>query len=323
MQNRFLYKIALVMSAFLWTKLALAQGTLTLLPGTEKIYAIENGIHRLVGTVSFSYQGNTMYCDSAHYNEKARQVNAYGNVHIQKGNINLFADSIFYDEHQKYAKLWGHVRARDDAYKMSADSMDYDAKRGRAIFRNKGSIESTLSNEKIVCDQGYFYPGNGSFFFHGHVAYRKEDLRVSTDTLQFAYEQQKLYFLGPTHIQNDSLNIYCRKGWFHVQHEYGALYNHAEIYQPTSIIKADTLLIHTKQKRYEGKGSVYYKEVTEQLAFLGQHALVDDSLQRSYITKQALAFKVRGKDTLYIHADSLILWKDTLLKPIELLAHSH
>jgi lipopolysaccharide assembly outer membrane protein LptD (OstA) len=142
-----------------------SQGKLQLLPGTQKIYAIQNGVHRLVGTVSFVYQGNTMYCDSAHYNEKAKQVRAYGNVHIQKNGINLYADSIFYAEQQKYAKLWGHVKARDNAYKMSADSMDYDAKRGKAIFRSAGTIESTVSDERITCQRGYFYPANGSFFF--------------------------------------------------------------------------------------------------------------------------------------------------------------
>ncbi|MFN5441703.1 MAG: OstA-like protein, partial [Flavobacteriia bacterium] len=128
-------RIAIFCSALLSWFQVYSQGSLQLLPGTEKIYAIENGVHRLVGSVSFAYQGNTMYCDSAHYNEKAKNVRAYGNVHIQKNGINLYADSIFYAEQQKYAKLWGHVKARDNAYKMSADSMDYDAKRGRAIFR--------------------------------------------------------------------------------------------------------------------------------------------------------------------------------------------
>ena len=67
----------------------------------------ENGVHRLVGTVSFAYQGNTMYCDSAHYNEKAKQVQAYGNVHIQKNGINLYADSIFYAEQQNTPSFGG------------------------------------------------------------------------------------------------------------------------------------------------------------------------------------------------------------------------
>lgn len=288
------------------------QGQLQLLPGTEKMYAIQNGVHRLVGTVSFAYQGNTMYCDSAHYNEKARHVRAYGNVHIQKNGINLYADSIYYAEQEKFAKLWGNVKARDNAYKMSADSMDYDAKKGRAIFRSAGKIESTLSDERITCQRGYFYPANGSFFFSGKVHYTKADLDVKTDTLQFAYEQQKLYFLGQTQLRNDSTQIYCQKGWYHVQTEEGALYKHAEIYQKNYIIKGDTLLINTKLNDYEGRGAVYFKDLDKQLALLGEKAIFSDTKHSAYVTGSSLGFLKYQSDTLYFHADTLFLQRDTL-----------
>ena len=314
MKQLFSKRIAIFCSALLSWFQVYSQGSLQLLPGTEKIYAIENGVHRLVGSVSFAYQGNTMYCDSAHYNEKAKNVRAYGNVHIQKNGINLYADSIFYAEQQKYAKLWGHVKARDNAYKMSADSMDYDAKRGRAIFRSAGKIESTLSDERITCQRGYFYPSNGSFFFSGQVHYIKADLDVKTDTLQFAYEQQKLYFLGQTQMRNDSTQIYCQKGWFDVQNENGALYKHAEIYQKNQIIKGDTLLINTKLNDYEGRGAVYFKDLDQQLALLGQKAVFSDTKHLAYVTGSSLGFLKYQSDTLYVHADTLFLERDTLNK---------
>lgn len=321
MNQRFQRHFAFFLIAtFFWMQ-AKGQGTLQLLPGTQKVYAIQNGIHRLVGSVSFVYQGNTMYCDSAHYNEKAKEVHAYGNVHIQKDGVNLYADSIFYAEKQKYAKLWGHVRARDNAYKMSADSMDYDAKRGRAIFRSAGTIASTLSDEKITCERGYFYPSNGSFFFSGKVHYTKADLDVKTDTLQFAYEQQKLYFLGRTQMRNDSTQIYCRKGWYDVQNESGALYQHAEIFQKNQIIKGDTLFINTKSNDYEGRGSVYYKDVDKQIALLGQKAVFSDTKHLAFVSGNSLGLMKYQNDTLYFHADTLHLKRDSLNRSEYLVAN--
>lgn len=312
MNNSFQRHFAfLIIATFFWMQ-AFSQGTLRLLPGTQKIYAIQNGVHRLVGSVSFIYQGNTMYCDSAHYNEKAKEVFAYGNVHIQKNGVNLYADSIFYAERLKYAKLWGHVRARDNAYKMSADSMDYDAKKGRAIFRSSGTISSITSDEKITCERGYFYPSNGSFFFSGKVHYTKADLDVKTDTLQFAYEQQKLYFLGQTQMRNDSTQIYCRKGWYDVQKEGGALYNHAEIYQKNQIIKGDTLYINTKSNDYEGRGAVYFKDVDRQIALLGQRAVFSNTQHLAFVTGNSLGLMKYQNDTLYVHADTLHLKRDSL-----------
>ena len=316
-------RFAFFLMAFVCWGLLFGQGKLQLLPGTQKIYAIQNGIHRLVGTVSFVYQGNTMYCDSAHYNDNAKQVRAYGNVHIQKNGINLYADSIFYAEQQKYAKLWGHVKARDDAYKMSADSMDYDAKRGRAIFRSSGKIESIISDERITCERGYFYPANGSFFFSGKVHYTKADLDVKTDTLQFAYEQQKLYFLGQTQMRNDSTQIYCQKGWYDVKLENGALYKHAEVYQKDNIIKGDTLLINLQFNDYEGRGAVYFKDVSRQIALLGNKAIFSDSKHLAYVTGSSLGFMKYKTDTLYVHADTLFLERDSLNQSKNLIANQN
>ena len=316
-------RFALFWMAFVCWGSLVGQGKLQLLPGTEKIYAIKNGVHRLVGTVSFVYQGNTMYCDSAHYNDQAKQVRAYGNVHIQKNGINLYADSIFYAEQQKYAKLWGHVKARDAAYKMSADSMDYDAKRGRAIFKSSGTIESILSDERITCERGYFYPANGSFFFSGKVHYTKADLDVKTDTLQFAYEQQKLYFLGQTQMRNDSTQIYCQKGWYDVKHENGALYKRAEIYQKDNVIKGDTLFINLQLNDYEGRGAVYFKDVSRHIALLGNQAKFSDSQHLAYVTGSSLGFMKYKTDTLYIHADTLFLERDSLNHSKKLIANNN
>ena len=316
-------QIALFLSAFFLSgKVCAQKKTLELLPGSEKIYYNKaSGKHRLVGTVSFVYHGNTMYCDSAHYQDKQKIVNAYGNVHIRKGDVNLYCDSLYYDESNKYAKLWGDVRVRDQEYKLSSDSLDYDAKKGRAIYRNKGRIESIVSNERITSTLGYFYPNNGSFFFSGDVDYRKNDLNVTTDTLQFAYEQQKLYFFGPTTMKNDSLVIHCKKGWFHVQTEEGVLYKQAEVIQKTSIIKGDTLFLNTKLNDYEGRGNVYYKDFTQNMAFMGNKAKSSNTLHLAYLTGNTLAFKVYDGDTLYIHADSLIMHIDSLNRTTETMAH--
>ena len=122
MLNNYPYlKIALLLSAFFLNPISnwAQSGTLELLPGSEFLgFDSKTGAHRLVGTVNFNYQGNTMYCDSAHYFEKNKEVRAYGNVHITKKDVNLYCDSLFYDGKNKKAKLWGHVRARDLEYKI-------------------------------------------------------------------------------------------------------------------------------------------------------------------------------------------------------------
>lgn len=309
-------KFALLLSAFFLRGFLFAQtNILELLPGSEKvIYNESNKTYRLIGSVSFNYQGNTMFCDSAHYQESQKIVRAYGNVQIRKNDINLFCDSLNYNGSQKYAKLWGHVRVRDQEYKITTDSMDYDSKRGKGIYRNNGKIESILSNEKITSKVGYFYPQTGSFFFSGKVNYKKDDLAITTDTLQFAYEKQTAYFFGPTKIINDSVTILCNKGWYNVKTEEGTLYKKAQVIQKTSIMKGDTLYYHGTKGEYEGRGNVFYKDFEQNMFFVGDKAHSSEAKHFSYLTGHALAVKVQDKDTIFIHADSLILRNDTLNK---------
>ena len=65
------FKFALIFSAFFLRGFLFSQNNvLELLPGSEKIiYDEKSKKHRLIGSVNFIYQGNTMYCDSAHYQE--------------------------------------------------------------------------------------------------------------------------------------------------------------------------------------------------------------------------------------------------------------
>jgi lipopolysaccharide export system protein LptA len=295
---------------------------LELLPGAEKLgYNKKLGYQYLIHGVNFIYQGNTMYCDSAHYYDKTQEVRAYGNVQVKKDDINLFCDSLYYNGKTKKAKLWGHVRVRDLEYKLTTDTLEYDAKKGQGLYRHGGKIESIVSTEVLTSRVGYFYPDSKSFFFSGKVKYRNEELSMTTDTLQYVYSKQTTYFYGPTKIVKDSTTMHCERGWYNVETEEGSLIRNARIDQGNRIIKGDTLLYQPALGQYIGKGHVYLKDTTERTEFYGDRAFSSDQKNFSYITGHALAVRAQKNDTIYIHADTLFNQNDTLGKPLYSRAH--
>lgn len=304
--------VATILAIFCTIQL-FGQGKLVLLPGSEKIYFNKaTQTHRLVGTVSFMYQGNTMYCDSAHYREKQKIVRAYGNVHITKGDINLYCDSLFYSGSNKFARLWGHVDVRDAAYKLSSDSVEYNAKTGRAIYRNRGKVQNSINNEIITSKVGYFYPSTGSYFFSGNTVYKKNDLRITTDTLQFNHETQTTYLHGPTTIKNDSLEIHCSKGDYQVERNEGTLYKDVQIIQKERSISCDTAYYKEQNQEFTGKGNVLIDEKKEHLLLSGNYFHSEAKRHSTLLTGQALAIETGKKDSLFLHADTLELLDDTL-----------
>ncbi len=297
----------------LFTGLLYCQKVLELLPGSQKLgYNEETGAHRLIGSVNFTYQGNTMYCDSAHYFDKTEEVRAYGNVHITKGDINLFCDSLYYNGATKKAKLWGHVRVRDLEYKLTTDTLEYNAKLGEGIYRHGGKIESITSNEILTSKVGYFYPETNNCFFRGKVSYKNDDLSMTTDTLKYTYANQTTFFYGPTDIKKGKTFMHCEKGWYNVKNQEGSLMHKARIIEDNKQIDGDTLLYQPEKGRYIGRGHVAIVDTSGKMEFYGNYALNSIKDHYSFITGNVLAVKKYGEDTIYIHADTLFNQNDTL-----------
>ena len=317
-------KIALVSGAFfLFSYVTVAQsGVLELLPGAEKLgYDQKTGAHRLVGKVNFIYQGNTMYCDSAHYFDKTQEVRAYGNVHITKDDINLYCDSLYYNGKTKKAKLWGHVRVRDLEYKLTTDTLEYDAKRAEGIYRHGGKIESITSNEVLTSRTGYFYPDNKNFFFSGKVRYRNDDLQMTTDTLQYLYSKQTTYFYGPTKIVRDSTLLFCERGWYNINTEEGSLIKNALIQRSGREVRGDTLFYQPTIGRSTARGNVIVSDSAQRTLIKGKYGLNDEKNHFSLVTGNAVASQARNKDTLYIFADTLFNQNDSLDKSLYIKAY--
>lgn len=307
-------KSALLLSAFfLINTFCFGQDSkLKLLPGSKLLeYDQRKGDYRLVGNVSFEYQGNTMFCDSAYYNENSEKVKAYGKVHINKRDtLNLFCDSLYYNGKTQKAKLWGNVRVRDKEYKLTTDTLEYDAKKSQAHYHYGGKVESTLSREVLTSRVGYFHPETKNFFFSHNVSYKREDLEMNTDTLRYMYSQNKTYFHGPTDIKSEDAEMYCESGWYDVKSGEGSLFDNASISRDKDFIAGDTLIYNPNEGYSEGIGNVQYTDSVEKISFTADYAFNSDSLQYSFLTGNAIAEKKLKKDTLYIHADTLYSLKN-------------
>ena len=315
-------KTAQIIFAVFFVTSALSQKyPIVLLPGSQKIeYNKKTGEHKLLGTVNFTYKGNRMYSDSASYNENTQTIKAFGNVHVQKDQINLYCDSFYYKTSVKYAKLWGNVKIRDAEYKISTDSIDYDAKNGRAIYRNFGKIESILTNEKISSKSGYLYPESKNVSFSGKVKYSKDGLTMTTDTLKFNYTKQIAYFYGPTNIKNDSVQIYCMKGWYDVSNERAQLFKSVQVSKQDLFLSADTITYNAKINEFKAKGNATYTDKIENISCSGRQLFSSEQKKMAYASGQAIAKKIIQNDTLILRADSIKLYKDSLLNLQEMVA---
>jgi lipopolysaccharide export system protein LptA len=316
-KKRALISSAFFLMCFTFTSSCYGQ-ILELLPGAEKLaYDEATGRQRLIGAVNFNYQGNTMYCDSAHYYQKQNIVHAYGHVHINKNDtLNLFCDSLYYDGNKRLANLYGNVSVRDQDYKITTQQMDYDAKNSVGIYRNWGRIESLTSTEVLTSKVGYFYPNSKNLFFKGNVKYKSPEYTMTTDTLRYTYTTQTAYFFGPTIIQGKELYAECDRGYMQMDKQIGSFEGNAKLIKDGKEVTGDKLFTDQTTGISKGSGKVVVKDTAAQQTMRGEQLFSNEKLGYSYITGKALVEKYSKKDTLYAHADTLHYYQDTLKEGI-------
>lgn len=278
----------------------------------------------LEGNVEFDHLNNRMFCDSAIYNIAKRTFKSYSKVHLSKRDtLNLFCDSIHYDLVKEYANLYGNVRVRDREFKLTTDSLEYDARRGAGIYRNNATITSILTNEVLTSQIGYFFPESKNFTFSKNVVYTSKDYKVTTDTLRFNGYTKQAFFYGPTDIVGNGIQMYCENGWYSAQKEEGVLQKNAHIYQANNYIEADSLYYNKGLGISEGRGNVMLKDTLKKAEFHGDFARSDEQEKYAYLTGKAYALTYDKGDSLFIHADSLWNYLDTLQQSKLILAYNN
>lgn len=310
-------KIALFWSAiFLFSNQVFGQNELLeLLPGAEKMtYNESTKAYRLLGgNLSFKYSGHVMRCDSAYYYAESNQVIAYSRVHISKQDtFNLYCDSLYYNGKTRKAKLWGNVKVIDQEYKLTCDSLEYDAKKAQGVYRHGGKVERLLTNERLTSRVGYFYPKSKDLFFSGNVRYVSDSTVLTTDTLRFRYRLKKVYFFGPTKVLTRGTVITCKKGWYQTETEECVLQYEAEIHQKSKTIQGDSLYYNPVKGIYIGKGNVRYSDTLNPLQFRGESLYHSDLQKKGFLTGRALGEYRMKNDTLFIHADTLYHFMDSI-----------
>jgi len=313
-----IFQVALLIQSaiFLSSNFSWAQkNPLELIEGSEDIRLDGKSSTYIVrGNVRLVKEGAKMYCDSAYYHTKTRSVRAYGKVHINKDDsLNMYCDSLFYDLDKEFAKLWGNVRVRDLEYKLVTDSLDFYGKENKGVYRKQGVITSIVSPEKLTSEVGYFYTDINHFFFRGDVVYTNEEYKITTDTLKYNGQQKIAHFFGPTDVSGPDGLMYCEKGWYNMQEEEGVFQQNAFIDRENQYIEGDSLYYNGKDGFYLAKDNVLIRDTSKQIEFTGGFAKSFENDRYGFITDHALAKNYdENGDTLYLHADSLFNYLDTL-----------
>lgn len=267
----------------------------------------------LKGNVRFRHDNALLYCDSAYFFDKANSLNAFGHVRIVQGDtLFVYGDLLYYDGNTKLARLRHNVKMENRKTTLVTDSLNYDRIANLAYYYTGGKITDPLN--VLTSVWGQYSPATNDALFKNKVHLKNKNFVLDSDTLKYNTKTHIANILGPTHIlYNEETNIYSSLGWYNTATERSMLLNRSKvIHKDGKTMVADTIFYDKKLNYGEGFTKVEMKDTIQKSTLYGEYCYYNDQTKRGLATDSALLVDWSSKDTLCVHADTLLTSKDSI-----------
>ncbi len=271
------------------------------------------GTQVLKGNVRFRHDNARLYCDSAYFFEKANSLNAYGHVRIVQGDtIFIFGDIMYYDGNTKLARLRHRVRMENRKTTLITDSLNYDRITNLAYYYTGGKITDQVND--LTSLWGQYSTRTNESLFKIKVHLNNKDFIMDADSLRYNTKSHIANFISPTHIlYNKETDIYSDKGWYNTETEKSMLLNRSRVkHKDGKTLVGDTIFYDKKLKYGEGFMNVVMTDTVQKSTLYGNYCYYSESSKNGLATDSALLVDWSSKDTMFVHADTLLTSKDSI-----------
>ena len=278
---------------------------------------------RLKGNVAFKHDGTFMYCDSALLFSKEKRFQAYGHIHVKRGDtLNIFGDSLHYFSSTKLCRLWGNIRLVEKDLQLTTDSIQFNGIENKVWYNGGAIITSTSNGNKLTSKKGVYYSASKTIFFSQNVELNGKEYSLTADTLEYKTLPETAIFHGPTIIRSDANTVYCERGWYDTKKEKSFFHQNTFIHSKEYFLKSDTVLYDQKTGKGNAFGNIELKDTLNDFIINGGKANYDEKENYFLVTESPLLSKIiesdsgsiKPNDTLFIYADTMEAKQDTVEK---------
>lgn len=271
-------------------------------------------IRKLIGNVHLRQDTTDMLCDSAYQYVDSNFVIAWSNVKIifSGGRRTITSNKLTYDGQTKILDLYGNIVMKDSNITLYTDRLTYYRIPDYGRYFTGGKI---VSDENVLTSRlGYYYPKEDMSYFKGDVVLDNPDYHLTTDTLGYNTETKVAFFMAPTDVVNDSMNtMYTEDGYYDTKNDFAFLNKNASVGDTSYNLYADTISFDQKFDIGKAKGHIRVVEKDSSLTIFGKYGEFYSKTEQTFITDSAFAVQTFDGDTLYLFADTLASYQDSIL----------
>lgn len=276
---------------------------------------IQKGARRLIGNVKFKQDSTIMECDSAYFYSDRNMFDAFSNVHLYKDGsdeIDVRSDFLRHHGDRKLAMFRENVVLQDQKVILRTDSLDYDTFRDVGYYLYGGEIEDSATT--LTSAKGHYFHHTNTILFKDDVVvnHNENEYQLLTDTLEYNTISETAHFFGPTEMVNDSNYMYAEFGWYNTTINEAFFKQNALYTTPTQSIEADSIFIDRENEFGRAYDNVVATDSVEQMIITGNYLELDQVTESVFVTDSAMIQSVFLDDTLYLHADTIFTYLDSV-----------
>lgn len=267
----------------------------------------------LKGNVRFRHDNALLYCDSAYFYQKNNSFDAFGHVRIVQGDtLFVYGDLLYYDGNIKLARLRQNVRMENRKTTLTTDSLNYDRLANLSYYYTGGKITDPLNTLTSVW--GQYSPVTNEALFKKSVRLINKSFTMDADTLKYNTQTRIANIVGSTHIiYNKETDIYSNRGWYNTTTERSMLLDRSLVKQKDGkTLVGDTIFYDKKQKYGEGFTKVVLTDSVQKSTLYGNYISYNEKKEIGLATDSALLVDWSSKDSMFVHADTLFVSKDSV-----------
>ncbi|HTN69004.1 MAG TPA: OstA-like protein [Dysgonamonadaceae bacterium] len=267
----------------------------------------------LKNNVIFYHDGAFMYCDSAYLFQISNRFEAFSNVKIDQGDtIFVYGDYLHYDGNTQLAQLRNNVRMEDKEVTLFTDSLNYDRIANLGYYFDGGMLVD--EENELTSYWGQYNPENKEALFSDSVKLINEDYTIFADTLKYNTFSKIANILGPSTIVSDSGYIHTTRGWYNTITDDSQLLDRSTVYSSNNdkSLTGDTIYYNGASGIGIVHGNMFLQDTARKVILQGNYGFYNEQTEYAMATDSAFAIEYSQKDSLFLHADTLIMLTDSV-----------
>lgn len=260
----------------------------------------------LTGDVRFRHDSSYMYCDSAYFFQSSNSLEAFSNVRMEQGDtLFVYGDYLHYDGNTSLARLRENVRMENKTVTLFADSLNYDRKANLGYYFEGGYIVDEQND--LFSVYGKYSPETKYAVFNDSVRLENPNFVLDTDTLLYNTESKVATILGKSVIVSDSAIVHSSRGWYDTAAKKSYLLDRSTLVSGDRFLTGDSLFYNEGEKYGEAYGHMNLTDTARKVVLEGAYGYYHEQTGYAFATDSALFMEYSKSDTLFLHADSLLM----------------